>query len=145
MKINLGESITAGTIIAFGVLALWLGSSYSIGTLSQMGPGYFPVMLGAATALIGLATLLHVRKSDTPAPVVPWGPAALVLAGILAWALTAERFGLVPATFAVVVLSSFVRPPVRIVPTLTMATIAAAASVLVFIYGFALPLRPFKW
>jgi hypothetical protein len=145
MKVNFGETITAGAIVGFGVLALVLGSSYPLGSLSQMGPGYFPVMLGAFTVLIGLATMLQVRGSSTPSPVVYWLPAFLVLASIVAWALTAERFGLVPATFASVVLSRCAKPPVRIVPTLGLAALASAACVLVFVNGFSLPLQPFKW
>jgi hypothetical protein len=145
MKINVGEVTAAGAIVAFGLVALWLGSSYSIGTLGQMGPGYFPVILGGFTVLVGLATVVHVRRSDAPAPNVAVGPAALVLGGLLAWALTAERFGLVPATFAVVILSAFAKPPVRLVPLLGMAVIASALCVVVFVYGFGLPLRPFKW
>jgi hypothetical protein len=145
MKLNIGESITAGAVIVFGAVMAYLGSLYPLGSLNQMGPGYFPVMLGAVTVLLGLATLVEVHRSDTPAPDVPWGSAALILAGILVWAMTAERFGLVPATFALVFLSSMARPPIRIVPTLVMAAIASVASVLVFLYGFALPLRAFNW
>lgn len=145
MKINVGETITAGAIVAFGIFMLYLGSSYSMGSLSQMGPGYFPVMLGALTALIGVATLFEVRRSSSPMPEIPWRGAAFVLAGLLAWALTAERFGLVPATFAVIILSNLARPPVRIFATAMTAVIASAMSVLVFIYGFALPLRAFNW
>lgn len=145
MQFNVGETITAAAIIAFGLLMLYLGSSYPIGSMSQMGPGYFPVVLGAITALAGLATLLEVRKSDAEAPHIPWGPAALLLAGLLVWGLTAERFGLVPATFAVIFMSSLARPPVRIVPTVLIAVIASVASIIVFIHGFALPLRAFNW
>lgn len=145
MKINVGESITAGAIIAFGAAVAYFGSSYPVGTLGQMGPGYFPVALGVITALIGLATLLEVLKSDATPPEVPWRSAMLVFAGIVAWALTAERFGLVIASFAVVTLTAIARPPVNIVVTLVTAVIASAASVLVFIYGFGLPLRAFNW
>jgi hypothetical protein len=145
MKFNVGESITAAAIIAFGVFMLALGSSYSMGSMSEMGPGYFPVLLGIITALVGLVTLLSVWRSDAPVPDIPWAPAGLILASILAWALMAERLGLVPATFSVVILSSLARPPVRILPVLLMSAIASAASVLVFIHGFTLPLKAFNW
>jgi hypothetical protein len=40
--------------LAIGCVAAGMALQYSIGTISRMGPGYFPLALGAIVALLGL-------------------------------------------------------------------------------------------
>lgn len=145
MKINIGESVAALAVVLFGGIIAYFGSRYAVGTIDRMGPGYFPVVLGIVTMIIGLATLLEVRKSDAPAPEVPWRAFFFVFAGVLAWALLAERAGLVPASLAVIVLASLARPPVKMTTMILTAILASAGAVLLFIHGFGLPLRAVAW
>jgi hypothetical protein len=145
MRINVGETLAASAVIGFGLLAVLLSSEYPLGTLSQMGAGYFPMLLGVITILIGIATLLEVRHSDAPPPEIPWRAFGLVFAGMLAWAFLAESFGLVPACVALITLTSLARPPVRLRTVLFTSVVASALSVLIFINGFDLPLHAFRW
>ena len=48
-------------MMAIGIGAMVQGRHYSIGTLSRMGPGYFPVALGAILTLVGLAIIATAR------------------------------------------------------------------------------------
>ncbi|HEV8503542.1 MAG TPA: tripartite tricarboxylate transporter TctB family protein, partial [Casimicrobiaceae bacterium] len=97
-------------IALFGVVYGVQGARYTIGSLSRMGPGYFPVALGVILALTGIAiAIIGYRKSvqvegeHRPAQ---WRAWALISVSIVAFVLVAERFGLVPAAFAIVFISA---------------------------------------
>jgi hypothetical protein len=56
--------------VAFGVVALVMAQSYSIGTAARMGPGYFPRLLGIL--LIGLGAVQAIVGIRTSAPRQEW-------------------------------------------------------------------------
>ena len=145
MRLNVWECAGAGAIAAFGAAMAWVGSSYGVGTLAQMGPGYFPVVLGLLTAGLGVLTFLEVRHSDAPPPEVPWRAALFVFSGVLLWALLVERIGLLIASALLIVLCSLGRKPVKITTMLLTAAGMSILAVVIFIYGFNLPLRVIKW
>ena len=43
-----------GLMLLLGLGTIWKGFDYHIGTLVRMGPGYFPVGVGAILALMGV-------------------------------------------------------------------------------------------
>jgi len=43
--------------IVFGGLAMWLSTTYNMGTAARMGPGYFPFWLGGVLTLLGAIVL----------------------------------------------------------------------------------------
>ena len=144
-KTNKPEVSVAAAIILFGLVMALIGSTYGIGTLQEMGTGYFPVLLGAVTVIFGVATLVEVRRSDSPPPDIPWRASIFVFAGIFVWALLVERVGLFPSSVLLVILGSLGRSRLRLKSMLLTAVIAAAASVLIFIEGFSVPLRAIAW
>lgn len=143
--LNLREIIVALVVVATGGFVLWEGSAYPLGSLTRMGPGFFPVVLGIA--LIGIGTLLvfEVARANTPPPDLSLRPFAMVTAGMLSFAVLAERLGLVPAVVALVVLSSLGERRIR---PWTIALLAAALSLLgllLFVHGFNLPFSAIRW
>jgi hypothetical protein len=69
----------------------------------------------------------------------------MVTAGMLSFAVLAERVGLVPAVTALVVLSALGERQLR---PLTMGILAIALSLvgmLLFVKGFSLPFRAVRW
>lgn len=145
MQLNKSEIAVAAAIILFGVVMGLIGRSYGMGTLQEMGTGYFPVLIGAVTAFFGFATLLEVRRSGSPPPEIPLRGFIFVFAAILAWSLLVERVGLFPSSVLLVILASLGRKKVRMKSMILTALIAAAASVLIFIEGFHLPLQAIAW
>ena len=65
----------AGLIfIGFGLVAVIIGSNYSLGTAARMGPGYFPRILGILLILLGAALSVGLPAwSVTIAPVTSSG------------------------------------------------------------------------
>lgn len=145
MQFNKAEAAVAASIILFGAVMAWYGSGYGIGSLSELGSGYFPVLLGCVAIFFGALTLFEVRHADTPPPTFPLRAFAGVFFGILVWALLVERVGLFPASVSLVVIGSLGRHTVAVKSTVVTAVLASAAAVLIFIEGFSLPLRAIVW
>src|SRR5512146_1762600 len=93
--------------VAIGALDLVIVRSYSLGTASRMGPGYFPRVLGIL--LVGLGSLLSLRGFRSGGEAMSrwhWRPLTIVLLSVLIWGLTAQGLGLVLASLALVFASS---------------------------------------
>lgn len=143
--LNLPEIIVALLVVATGGFVLWEGSAYAFGSLTRMGPGFFPVMLGIVLTGIGILLVFEVARAETPRPDLSLRPFVMVTAGMLGFAVLAERLGLIPAVVALVVLSSLAERRVR---PWTIALLAAAlplAGLVLFVHGFNLPFRAFRW
>lgn len=144
-KVNKWETLAALLVFFFGAAMAYWSSSYPVGTVARMGPGYFPFVLGLLSMALGILTVFEVRSSDAPAPDIPWRAFVFVFSGIVVWALTVERFGLLPSSVALIVICSFGRPPLRIWTTVLTAGIVSVVAVVIFIKGFDLPLQIVKW
>ena len=144
MTLNKPESVVAACIIIFGAVMAYFGSFYDIGSLQNMGAGYFPVLLGFVTIFFGIATLLEVRHSPNPFPKIPWRPFVCVFSAILIWSLLVERIGLFSSSVLLVIIGSLGRK-INMRAMVLTALLASAAAVLIFIEGFSLPLRVVAW
>lgn len=97
-------------IMILGAGAAIVGSQYKIGTLTQMGPGFFPTVLGIILALIGVAIAGSAAYGTAPegqgheaATTAPdWRGWACIVAGAGLFIGLASHGGLVPATMACV-------------------------------------------
>jgi putative tricarboxylic transport membrane protein len=142
---NIGGRAVAVAVLLFGVAMSYVASHYHVGDLSNMGPGYFPVLIGILLAVVGLINLTANFHDEESAPDVPWLAFLLVFGGILVWAFLVERVGLFAASVALIVMTSLARRPLNPVQIVTTAVIGSLLSALVFIYGFGLPLKIFVW
>ena len=57
-------------LTATGLFAVIYAQTYTFGTLSRMGPGYFPVVLGAVLAVLGLLVAIPAWFRVGTGPVV---------------------------------------------------------------------------
>jgi hypothetical protein len=140
------KDILSGLIfVGFGAAFGYAASGYELGTAFRMGPGYFPLLLAGALALLGVAIIVKgvtAAAADTPIGVVPWRGAVLILGAVVYFGATVRGLGLVPALFGTALLSALAS---RHNPALAALVIAAAltlACVLIFHYGLgvAVPL-----
>ena len=144
--INLAEIVGGLLTAAVGVYAVAQGTVYSLGSLTRIGPGFFPAVIGAAMILLGIVIVLEgLRPDAAPAGRPDLLPLLSVLGGIAAFALLIERAGLVPAASALVMISSLASPRPRLLPVLILAAGVSAFSVLVFAVGLGLSLKPFAF
>jgi hypothetical protein len=102
----------AGALVAItGACAINAGWAYGTGTLSRMGPGFFPAAVGALLVMVGLGIALTAGVAGQPAGpgvlrVVDWRGGGCILLGLAAFTLLGRHGGLMPATFAVVFISA---------------------------------------
>ena len=96
------------TVLGLG--AAFQGSTYNIGSLSRMGPGYFPTVLGIILTLIGLAIAVTARFThyEGEEDVLPpeWRGWICICASVIAFVVFGEYGGLVPATFSIVFIAA---------------------------------------
>ena len=147
VRIRRRQDLWAGVFfVAVGVLAVLLARAYPIGTAMRMGPGYFPTVLGALVALLGIVIAIR-GACLAGAELAPWGlrPLVLVLGGVLLFAALVRPLGLVVATLALVVTSSLGNREARLAEVAGLGLFLAALALGVFVYGLGLPFRVWPW
>lgn len=98
--------------MAFGIGAAVVAQENPLGTLSRMGPGYFPTALGIILGILGAAlsvrALLTSRPSDASSRIEPVHPGVrlFILGSVAVYALTLLTLGLVVSIALLVVISS---------------------------------------
>lgn len=108
------RDVYAGVLMTLIGAAISLNSytNYRLGTLTQMGPGMFPLMLGVAMTFVGMLILGNAVAAarDPDETILPaqreWRGWACILAGPIAFILLGEYFGLAAATFGCVFVSA---------------------------------------
>jgi hypothetical protein len=133
--------LAGGLIVFAGGCAVAVGAtSYPIGELTRMGPGYFPLVVGIVLALLGFGLILASRTTASSLPALRFKPVLAVFAGLIFWALTLERLGLAPATLGLVILVSLAQDKPSLVMIGATAAFLIAFSIGVFIYALAMPI-----
>lgn len=138
--------VAAVTGMAIGAFAIWECWDYPMGSVTRMGPGYFPFLLGILLFVICLGVLLFEGKlPDGPDIVRPAFPGLIwIPLAVTAFALLVERAGLVPAICAAVLLSAQADDDLSWKEIAVLAVCTAAVCTIVFIYILGLPLEPLR-
>lgn len=130
----------------FGLITVLLGSQYPIGTPAQMGPGFFPVALGALLTVVGIVVAIQSVRAEaaTDMEVVDWRALGAITAAILLAAVLLLTAGLVVAIPVLVIVGSLASrdfKPLRVIVTAIVLTAMAWA---IFIWGLGLRI-PVWW
>ena len=127
-------------LIAVGTLAVVLARDYPLGSVVRMGPGYFPVVLGALLVLFGIYVLVKGLRSADKIE-AGWSlralivlPLALALFGFLM-----DRAGFVPALVVLVFGSAAAGSEFKLVEIVALTVVLTALSIAVFVWGLGLP------
>lgn len=139
-------------IVALGVVVVVHSlQAFVIGSLSQMGPGFFPLSLGVILMLSGAAIAIkgHLsaepKREDGPTKHKPeWKAWLLICLGMASFAMLGKYFGLVPATFSVVFISAFADRKNTWKSALGLACSMVVISVVVFWWALQIQLPLFK-
>jgi len=131
--------------LAIGLFGMIYDSRYRMGSATHMGPGYFPFVLAAIVALLGLISVATSLGRGGTARPADWHviPLLCVLAGIVAFGLLVEHAGLVLAIAAVVALGCYQRLASRPWEVLAIGIVLIGMSLGLFIYGLGMPWHAF--
>ncbi|MDR5784914.1 tripartite tricarboxylate transporter TctB family protein [Caballeronia sp. LZ065] len=134
-------------MILLGLGAIFKGSSYDIGSLREMGPGFFPVAVGAIMALSGLGIALTSvavePAADKQKP--EWRGWICILLGIVAFIVLGNHGGLVPATFATVFIAALGDRKNTLRDAFLLAAAMCVVAVVVFWWLLQVQLPLFQW
>ena len=137
----------AGAMLcAIGIAAAIAAPHYRMGTLAQMGPGYFPLILGVLLAALGAITCLQaIAKGNghrLTAP--PWRQLICIPLSVITFALLVERAGLAIAVTVTVLIGCLgghqFRPIEAIISAVILATLTCA--LFVRLLGLPVPIGP---
>ena len=150
LKSRRGRDYLGGVLmIALGLGAALEGSTYSIGSLSRMGPGFFPVALGVILALAGVAIAVTARFEenvvDTHAHAPEWRGWICIGASVVAFVVIGRYGGLLPATFAIVFVSALGDRENTIAGAAVLAFACALVALVVFHFALQLQFPLFRW
>lgn len=148
-----------GALMALtGLAAMLAGLRYHTGTLSHMGPGFFPVAVGALLAFVGLLIAMSARNQSAPsaqagqasghghshaAPDLR-GTVCIVL-GALSFLLFGVYGGMIPATFAIVFISALGDRSNSIKQAASLAVAMCVIAAVVFSWLLQIQLPLFTW
>ena len=135
------RDIWAGLLlIATGAAALLIAGNYPFGSSLRMGPGYFPVVLGALLMVFGLVILASGLRGTHPIE-GSWSPRALILLPLalaLFGALMAYG-GFVPAMLALIFTSALASSEFDFLEVLLFSIGLTVLCVAVFVWALGLP------
>ena len=138
-----------GLILLIGLVVTYEGIGYRVGTLRDMGPGFFPTSLGIILAVIGalialLGSTRLVEGEGDRRGIDKRGWAA-ILASIVAFIVLGQYGGLVPATFAVVFISALGDRANTLIGALVLSLAMVVVCVLLFWWALQLDMPLFTW
>lgn len=141
-----------GLIVLLGAaVALNAYNNYNLGSLTQMGPGMFPMMLGIALTFVGLLILgtALVTEHDPAETILPeqreWRGWACILAGPLLFIFLGQYLGMAAGTFGCVFVSALGDRTATVKSSAILAAIVTVFGCLLFAYVLKLAFPIFKW
>jgi hypothetical protein len=149
--LRLKRDYYAGALmVLLGLIAAHDGTHYPMGTLRQMGPGYFPIALGVLLILLGIliaGTAAGGERSDEDE--VPfhfeWRGWFCIIAGPALFVFFGRYSGMLPATFACVFVSALGDRENTLKGAAILAAGVTIFGVLLFHYMLKLPMPVLSW
>ena len=140
------DGLAGLVFVGLGLFALAVASDYPLGTARNMGPGYFPIMLGGVLVLLGLAIAgkALLRASE---PIGAWAlrPLVMVSAAVVAFALLVRPLGLAVATTVLVAVGSLGARDFSLLRVVVLSVALVALSGAIFIRALGLPFSLWPW
>lgn len=148
-NVDIKDLVGGALMVAIGTfVAVYAASHYSLGSLGRMGPGMFPMIVGWILAGLGVAILVPALfRSGQAMEAIEWRPALAVFVACIVFAITLERFGIVPATAALTLISTFADAKRKMSPLVTAIFVAAVSVVIALIFkvGLDIPVAIARW
>lgn len=135
-------------MVLIGAVAINEGRNYQLGTLQKMGPGYFPMMLGALLILLGIliaGTASTGGGEEESLPHTEWRGWACIIAGPILFVFFGRFFGLLPATFACVFVSALGDRETTLKGAAILSASVTVFGILLFSYLLKVSMPILKW
>jgi hypothetical protein len=146
VKIKSQKDFYSGLVYTIvGAAFAYGATSYTIGTGARMGPGYFPLLLGAILAVIGAIILFKSLVVETPTGDEvgswAWKPLVFIIAGNLLFgillgglpSIKLPAMGLIAAIYGTTLIVSMAGDEFKLKEVLILGTVLSVMSYLAFI------------
>lgn len=128
--------LAAGLIVLLAGVGVALESlTYPMGSLRNVGPGIFPLLLGIVLAGLGVAVIFEGRISGAVAPAVPWRAILAICASLGSFALLIDRGGAYVSIFVLIFLAGLAEREFR-PKTLALVALSLCGFVTALVFGF---------
>jgi hypothetical protein len=144
-----------GLMILFGLVAAVSGPGYHVGTLTRMGPGFMPTVLGvvliilgvliAGTATVDSAAGVEAGEQNLLPEHPQWLAWLCILAGPFLFIVFGSVGGMAPATFACVFVSALGDRDANWKSALILAAVVTVFGVGLFHYLLQIPMPVLQW
>jgi hypothetical protein len=137
-----------GLMMLLGAGAIYRGMDYQVGTLTQMGAGYFPVSVGAVMVAMGGVIFSGARRQPARSSEKrqsEWRGWGCIVLAYIAFVLVGRFGGLVPATFAVTFIAALGDRKNTLRGALVLSISMVAVSVVVFSWALQMQFPLFRW
>ena len=140
------DCLAGALFLAIGGCGFFVALSYPFGSIQDMGPGFFPRVLGVILMGFGVVTAARGLKSgervDGP---WGWGPLAMLVVSLLAFGWLMEHTGLIPAMVVLVVTSALAGKEFRWGEVAVLAVVLCLLALGIFVWGLGLPYELFTF
>ena len=144
MRIRNKRDFWSGVLFSSaGILFAAFSQQYEMGTLSRMGPGWFPTALGLLLVLLGAIVLsgsLSANATQIELPTFRWRELLLILGGVGAFAALVPSMGLVLSAVLLLFIAAIASHEFRFGETVISILVLVSLSYLVFVRGLGLQL-----
>lgn len=143
MRLYLHRKFYAGAMFCcIGLFAALWSTHYTIGTVTRLGPGGFPLILGLALVLLGIAQMVTGVSTHGGETIAWWEGKAMLLIplSIAIFGATVERYGLMPAIASTALVAGLANPSVRYLELIGLSIVLAFFGAGVFVYALGLPI-----
>ncbi|MEV4838719.1 tripartite tricarboxylate transporter TctB family protein [Nonomuraea sp. NPDC049486] len=133
--------VLAGGIFVLIGGAFVVGSlGYELGTPLRMGPGAFPLLVGAIVAALGLGIVVKglVAGEMIAFGTIPWRAVAVIVLALMFFGFTVRGLGFVPTSAVTALLTTLAGKHVRPLTAVVVAAGLTVASTLIFVVGLQL-------
>ncbi|MGS2645738.1 tripartite tricarboxylate transporter TctB family protein [Streptosporangium sp. LJ11] len=137
---SLPDVLAGGVFVLIGGAFVVGALGYELGTPLRMGPGAFPLLVGAIVAALGLAIVVKglVAGEVIEFGPIPWRAVALIVLAVLFFGLTVRGLGFVPTSAVTALLTALASTRVRLLTAVAVAAGLTVAGTLIFVVGLQL-------
>jgi hypothetical protein len=134
------DVLAGGIFVVIGGAFVVGSLGYELGTPLRMGPGYFPLLVGAVVAGLGLAIVVKglIAGEVITFGAVPWRAVVAIVVALLFFGLTVDGLGFVPTSAVTALVTTLASSRTRLLRAVLVAVGLTVASTLIFVVGLQL-------
>ena len=134
------DILAGGLFVLIGGAFVVGALGYERGTPLRMGPGYFPLLVGATLTALGLAIVVKglVAGEVISFGAVPWRAVAAIVIAVVFFGFAVRRLGFVPTSALSALLTTLASARVRPLTAVAVSAGLTVAATLIFVVGLQL-------